>query len=169
MVSKVELVRNFGQKIWLDSISRELLNSNALLKMINDDGIAGITSNPTIFHKAISSDKSYQHDLEKLKNSDLSLEQRYESLVIPDIKMACDLFMPVYNESKGEDGYVSFEVSPHLANDTQGTIDNAKRLWSEINRPNLMIKVPATKAGCLALTELIYAGINVNITLLFSL
>jgi transaldolase len=169
MVSKIEIIKNFGQKIWLDSISRELINSNSLNKLINEDGIAGITSNPTIFHKAISADKRYQHDLEKLKTSHLELEQRYETLVIPDIRMACDLFMPTYNGTNKEDGYVSFEVSPHIANNTIATIESAKRLWHEINRPNLMIKIPATKAGIAALTELIYLGINVNITLLFSL
>ena len=123
----------------------------------------------TSFHTAIESDKLYTHDLEKIRNSALDLENRYESLVIPDIKAACDLFMPTYLDSSFEDGYVSFEVSPHLANDTNATIENAKRIWHAINRPNLMIKVPATKAGNIALTELIYAGINVNITLLFSL
>ena len=169
MVSRLLTIKNFGQKIWLDSISRELINSSTFQKLINDDGIAGVTSNPTIFHKAIIHDKSYQHDLEKLKHSNLSAEDRYESLVIPDIKLACDLMLPIYNESNKEDGYVSFEVSPHLAHDANSTISQAKRLWQEINKPNLMIKVPATKAGLVALTELIYCGINVNITLLFSL
>ncbi|MFN8769244.1 MAG: transaldolase [Neisseriaceae bacterium] len=169
MASRLLAIKNFGQKIWLDYLSRELINSNGLQKLINDDGIAGITSNPTIFHKAISSDKSYQHDLEKLKSSNLNAEERYEALVLPDIKMACDIMLPLYNESNYEDGYISFEVSPHLANDAAETIKQAKRLWQEINRPNLMIKVPATEAGMIALTELIYSGININITLLFSL
>lgn len=169
MASRLLSIKNFGQKIWLDSISRELLNSTAFQKFINDDGIAGLTSNPTIFHKAISTDKNYQHDLEKLKSSDLTIEQRYESLVIPDIKLACDMILPLYNESSQEDGYVSFEVSPHLAHNADETILQAKRIWKEINRPNLMIKVPATKEGLIAFSELIYSGINVNITLLFSL
>jgi transaldolase len=169
MVSKIEMIKNFGQKIWLDSISRELVNSNLLNKLINEDGIAGITSNPTIFHKAILSDKRYQHDLEKLKNTNMDLEARYEALVIPDIKMACDIFLQTYNDTNKEDGYVSFEISPHLAHNTSATIETAKRIWDQINRPNLMIKIPATKSGIEALTELTYLGININITLIFSL
>lgn len=169
MISKILDIKNFGQKIWLDNLSRTLLNSNTFLKLINDEGLVGITSNPTIFHKAISQDKSYQHDLEKLKKSTLMPEQRYESLVLPDIKLACSMMLPIYHETNKEDGYVSFEVSPHLANNTEATINEAKRLWQEINSPNLMIKIPATEAGLLAFTELTYLGINVNITLLFSL
>lgn len=169
MTNRLKDINKFGQKIWLDNISRDLILSNKLYKMILDDGIAGVTSNPTIFHKAISNDKFYHDDLAKLKQSNLTLEQRYEQLVIPDIIKACDIFSVIYNNTHREDGYVSFEVSPHLANNTGGTIDNAIRLWQEIDRPNLMIKVPATKAGIAALEELIYRGLNVNITLLFSI
>jgi len=169
MPSKILAVKNFGQKIWLDNISRQLLNSNQLQRLINDDGISGITSNPAIFYKAIQTDESYRHDLDKIKSSNLSAEERYEYLVLPDIKLACDFMLPTYNNSGGEDGYVSFEVSPYLANNTEATVNEALRLWQEINRANLMIKIPATKAGLLALTELIYRGVNVNITLLFSL
>jgi transaldolase len=169
MTNKLQAIKQFGQKIWIDNLSRELINSGTLAKLIEEDGIAGVTSNPTIFYKAISSDKHYQEDLAKLKQTNLSLEARYEHLVIPDIQAACDVMLPLYTNSKYEDGYVSFEVSPHLCNDKQGTIDNARRLWQEINRPNLMIKVPATTAGIEALTQLIADGINVNITLLFSL
>lgn len=169
MTNKIQAIKQFGQKIWIDNISRELINSGKLEKLIEEDGIAGVTSNPTIFYKAISNDKYYQDDLAKVKQSNLSPEARYEYLVIPDIQAACDIMLPVYSNSKFEDGYVSFEVSPHLCNDKQGTIDNARRLWQEINRPNLMIKVPATAAGIEALEQLIFDGINVNITLLFSL
>jgi transaldolase len=169
MPSKILAVKNFGQKIWLDNISREFLNSNQLQKLLNDDGISGITSNPAIFYKAIKTDESYRHDLEKVKTTNLTLEQRYEYLVLPDIKLACDFMLPIYKSSNAEDGYVSFEVSPHLANNAEATINQALRLWQEINRPNLMIKVPATKAGLIALSELTYRGINVNITLLFSI
>ncbi|HLX53211.1 MAG TPA: transaldolase [Aquella sp.] len=169
MTNKIQAIKQFGQKIWIDNLSRELINSGKLAKLINEDGIAGVTSNPTIFYKAISSDKYYQEDLAKVKQSNLSPEARYEHLVIPDIQAACDILLPLYTSSKYEDGYVSFEVSPHLCHDKQGTIDNARRLWQEINRPNLMIKVPATKEGIEALTQLIFDGINVNITLLFSL
>lgn len=169
MSSKLQNIKNVGQKIWLDNLSRELLNSGKLMQLVNDDGIAGVTSNPSIFHKAISSDALYQSDLTKLKNSQLNHEARYESLVIPDIQHACDLMLPMYNNTKFVDGYVSFEVSPELAHDAKGTIENAKRLWKSINRPNLMVKIPATPEGIQAFQELTSLGINVNITLLFSL
>lgn len=169
MTSRLIDIKKYGQKIWLDNLSRELLYSGKLEQLIHEDGIAGVTSNPTIFHKAISSDPLYQADLANLKLSKLSLEERYESLVIPDIQKACDISLPLYKDSKFVDGYVSFEVSPHLANDAKGTIENAKRLWNTINRPNAMIKIPATKAGVIAFEELTAEGININITLLFSL
>ncbi len=168
-MSRLVDIKKCGQKIWLDNLSRELLNSGKLNKLILDDGIAGVTSNPTIFHKAISSDSSYQIDLAKLKASNLSLEERYEALVIPDIQLACDLMSELYNTSNHTDGYVSFEVSPLLAHDVQGTISDAKRLWDKIDRPNVMIKIPATQAGVKAFEELTSLGINVNITLIFSL
>lgn len=168
-MSKLVDIKQFGQKIWLDNVSRELLNSGKLNKLIVNDGIAGVTSNPTIFHKAISNESSYQIDLAKLKTSNLSLEERYEALVIPDIQQACDLMSDLYNSSNYVDGYVSFEVSPLLANDVKGTISNAKRLWDKIDRHNAMIKIPATQAGIKAFQELTALGINVNITLIFSL
>ncbi len=168
-MSKLADIKQFGQKIWLDNLSRELLNSGKLNKLILDDGIAGVTSNPTIFHKAISNDSSYQSDLAKLKSTNLSHEERYEALVIPDIQLACDLMRELYISSNHTDGYVSFEVSPLLANDIKGTISNAKRLWSKIDRPNAMIKIPATPAGIKAFQELTTLGININITLIFSL
>ncbi|AOY01359.1 transaldolase [Jeongeupia sp. USM3] len=168
-MSKIAAIKPFGQRIWLDNLSRGLLKSGALQKLIDDDGIAGVTSNPAIFYKSISSDPLYTGDLAELKKQDLSAEQRYEALVVPDIQATCDLTRPLYDNSKGLDGYVSLEVSPHLANDTLGTIAAAKRLWAAINRPNAMIKVPATHAGVLAFEQLIAAGINVNITLMFSL
>jgi transaldolase len=168
-MSKLADIKQFGQKIWLDNLSRELLNSGKLDKLILDDGIAGVTSNPTIFHKAISNDSSYQSHLAKLKSTNLSHEERYEALVIPDIQLACDLMRELYISSNHTDGYVSFEVSPLLANDIKGTISNAKRLWSKIDRPNAMIKIPATPAGIKAFQELTTLGINVNITLIFSL
>lgn len=169
MINNLQAIKQFGQKIWVDNISRELIISGELARLIDNDGIAGITSNPTIFYKAISTDTHYQEDLAKIKHSNLSAEARYEHLVIPDIQAACDIMLPLYTKSKYEDGYVSFEVSPHLCYDRQGTIDNAKRLWQKINRPNLMIKIPATQPGIEAFEQLIFDGINVNITLLFSL
>ena len=168
-MSNIMQIKQFGQKIWLDNLSRELLQSGQLTQLINEDGIAGVTSNPSIFYKAISTDKLYANDLKHVKQSVMSLESRYEELVTADIKHACDIMLPIYNTSNKEDGYVSLELSPHLAHDIDGTIDNARRLWKTINKPNLMIKVPATKAGIKALETIIADGINVNITLLFSL
>ena len=131
-------IKKYGQRIWIDNLSRELIRSGTIQKLIDNDGIAGITSNPTIFHKAISNDKHYHDDLIKVQQSNLTPEGRYEALVIPDIIAACDIMLPVYEQSNHNDGYVSFEVSPYLANDAIGTINNAKRLWQQINRPNLM-------------------------------
>lgn len=162
-------ISSFGQQIWLDNLSRELIKSGSLEKLIKEDNIEGVTSNPSIFYKAISSDKHYKEDLEKVKSSNLNLEERYESLVIPDIQAACDELTKTYEESKFNAGYVSFELAPNLAHDAEKSIINAKRLWKTINRPNLMIKVPATPAGLVTLEELVALGINVNITLLFSL
>ncbi|MCX8515097.1 MAG: transaldolase [Burkholderiales bacterium] len=161
-------VNNLGQSIWLDNISNNLIVSGKLQELINI-GVTGVTSNPTIFHKAIANEEYYINKLSALKSSITNLEQRYEQLVIPDIQRACDQFIDVYNSSAQKNGYVSFEVSPYLANNKNETITNAKRLWLEINRPNLMIKIPATAAGIEAFEELTAFGINVNITLLFSL
>ena len=169
MANRLNNIRNFGQKIWLDNISRELLQSNSLIKLITEDGVSGITSNPTIFHKAITSDKSYQKDIQKVKKEFINSDDRFEELVISDIKTACDIFYPIYRESNRDDGYVSFEVSPFLAYNYEKTVEQAIKLWKRINKPNLMIKVPATKEGIKALTEITKEGINVNITLIFSL
>nr|WP_314899342.1 transaldolase [uncultured Deefgea sp.] len=168
-MSKIAAIKPFGQSIWLDNLSRGLIASGELAKILKEDAIAGVTSNPAIFYKSISSDPLYTGDLAELKKQDLTAEQRYEALVVPDIQATCDLTRFIYDETNGVDGYVSLEVSPTLANDAQGTIDNAKRLWAEINRPNVMIKVPATPAGVIAFEELITSGINVNVTLMFNL
>lgn len=169
-MSRIAAIRPFGQTIWLDNLSRGLIQAGTLQKLFAEDAIAGVTSNPAIFYKSISSDPLYIEPLNELKkDASLTAEQRYEALVVPDVQAACDLTMAMYKDSKGQDGYVSLEVSPTLANDAQGTIDNAKRLWAAINRPNAMIKVPATAAGCIAFEELIASGINVNITLMFNL
>ena len=168
-MSRIAAIKPFGQRVWLDNLSRGLLKSGELAKLLQEDGIAGVTSNPAIFYKSISSDALYAGDLAELKKQDLTAEQRYEALVVPDIQATCDLTASLYRDSNGLDGYVSLEVSPALANDAAGTIANAKRLWAEINRPNAMIKVPATPAGVIAFEELITSGINVNVTLMFNL
>ncbi|AUR52966.1 transaldolase [Aquella oligotrophica] len=169
MTSKIATVSQYGQKIWVDNISREFLNSGALAKMVKEDQIAGVTSNPAIFFKAISSDLRYQEQLTQLKTQNLTPLERYEQMAISDIREACQIMSALYQSSDKEDGYVSLEVSPHLAHNKEGTVKSALELWNAVGKPNLMIKVPATKEGIAAFEELVTLGINVNITLLFSL
>jgi len=161
--------KRLGQSMWLDNLSRTLLQEDGLKQLIEQDGISGVTSNPSIFHKAVSESPYYREDLARLKASGLEPEQRYESLVIADIQAACDLLRPVYASSQGDDGYVSLEVSPRLADDELATVTAATRLHSAVQRENLLIKVPATPAGIRAFERLIASGINVNVTLMFSL
>lgn len=162
-------VKRHGQSIWLDNLSRTLLHEGTLKGLIETDGISGVTSNPSIFHKAVADSPYYRDDLTRLKAEQPNPEQRYESLVIPDIRDACDLLAPVFRQTGGIDGYVSLEVSPRIAYDEELTVDNAVRLAEEVARDNLLIKVPATPAGVRAFQRLIEQGINVNVTLLFSL
>lgn len=163
----VELQRE-GQSVWYDNIQRGLLISGELQDMIAADGVRGLTSNPAIFEKAISGSDEYAGALEGLAGSGKSAQEIYEAIAIEDIQWAADLLRPVYEESEGRDGFVSFEVSPHLAHDTQATIDEALRLAGEVGRKNLMIKVPGTPEGIPAVEHLIGEGLNINITLLFA-
>jgi transaldolase / glucose-6-phosphate isomerase len=159
----------FGQSVWLDYIRRDLITSGELKRLIEEDGLRGMTSNPTIFEKAIAGSTDYADILASLKNRpDLDAKARYELIAIRDIQDAADLLRPVYQESKRRDGYISLEVSPYLARDTQGTLEEARRLWKAVDRPNIMIKVPGTAEGIPAFEQLISEGINVNVTLLFS-
>ena len=159
----------FGQSVWLDYIRRDLITSGELKRLIQEDGLRGMTSNPAIFEKAIAGSTDYADILASLKNrSDLDAKARYELIAIRDIQDAADLLRPVYDESKMRDGYISLEVSPYLARDTQGTLEEARRLWKAVDRPNIMIKVPGTSEGIPAFEQLISEGINVNVTLLFS-
>lgn len=158
-----------GQSLWLDNLSRALLQEKTLSRLIEQDGISGVTSNPSIFHKAISGGPYYRADLARLKRDGQSADQRYEQLVIPDIQEACDLLRPVYDAGRGADGYVSLEVSPRLAYDEEATVAAANRLYSVVKRANLLIKVPATPPGIRAFERLIGSGINANVTLMFSL
>lgn len=161
--------KTLGQRLWLDNLSRTLLREGSLLSLIQNDGIVGLTSNPSIFQKAIESSPYYHDDLLALKASDLNAEARYEQLAIPDIREACDLLAPLQKAGAHPlDGWVSLEVSPALADNTEGTIEAARRLWAAVDKPNLMIKVPATPAGVIAIRQIIAEGINVNVTLLFS-
>jgi transaldolase/glucose-6-phosphate isomerase len=162
-------LQSCGQSIWLDFIRRGLITSGALRKLIQEDGLRGVTSNPSIFEKAISGSNDYDESIRALTLEGKSVPEIYEFLTVRDIQEATDLFRPVYEETKGRDGFVSFEVSPHLAHDTNGTVAEARRLWSAVDRPNVMIKVPGTQNGLPAIQQLIGEGINVNVTLLFGL
>lgn len=157
-----------GQSIWLDDIHRGMLASGELQRMIEQDALRGITSNPSILMKAVAEHDDYQIQLSALAPVCHRNEELYEALVLEDIRSAADLLRPIYEQSDGKDGYVSLEVSPHLANDTVATVNEARRLWSELERPNAMIKVPATVAGLPAMSDLLAEGINVNATLIFS-
>ena len=161
---------NFGQSVWLDNISRTLISSGELKSLVAEDGVRGITSNPTIFQKAISKGESYDSQIIKVisENPLFEILDVYEMLAVKDIQDAADTLLPVYKESKGIDGYVSIEVSPLLAYQTQETIDDARKLFAMVNRPNVMIKIPATKEGMPAITQMISEGVNVNVTLIFS-
>ncbi len=163
-------LRDLGQSVWLDDIRRDLLTGGGLARLVEEDGLAGVTSNPSIFEKAIAGSDLYDAQIRALLAADpgLSTGDLYEALVVDDIRGAADVLAPVWEASGGADGYVSLEVSPHLARDTAGTVAEARRLWERVDRPNLMIKVPATPEGIPAIEELIAGGINVNVTLIFS-
>ncbi len=165
----LQALLSYGQSMWLDYIRRDLITSGALKKMIEEDGLRGMTSNPAIFEKAIGESSLYDDILKELASrSDLDTTARYEQIAIRDIQGAADILRPVYDSSKFRDGYVSLEVSPLLALKTQETIDEARRLWKAVNRENVMIKIPGTAEGLPAIRQAIGEGINVNVTLLFA-
>ena len=157
-----------GQSVWYDNIGRSMITTGELNRLIDQDGLSGMTSNPAIFEKAISGSDDYRGVLRQLSIGGLQPLQIYESIAIEDIRWAADVMLQVYERTEGADGYVSLEVSPHLANDTQGTVEEALRLANEVGRQNVMIKVPGTAAGVPAVEQLIAQGININVTLLFS-
>jgi transaldolase / glucose-6-phosphate isomerase len=159
---------NYGQSMWLDYIRRDLITTGKLKTMIEDDGLRGMTSNPSIFEKAIGESSLYDDMLKSLASSNLDATAKYEKIAIRDIQDAADILRPVYQSSKFRDGFVSLEVSPLLALKTKETIDEARRLWKTVNRENVMIKVPGTPEGIPAVQQLIGEGINVNVTLLFA-
>jgi transaldolase / glucose-6-phosphate isomerase len=161
-------LQDYGQSVWLDYMQRHLIASGELQRLIDEDGLRGMTSNPAIFEKAITGSTDYIEALRALTGRNLDAMGLYEQLAIRDIQDAADIFRPVYEHTRRGDGYISLEVSPHLAHDTPGTIREARRLWQTVSRPNLMIKVPATPAGLPAIEQLISEGINVNVTLLFA-
>src|ERR1700686_866874 len=167
-VNTLKALLEYGQSPWMDYIRRDLLTSGGLKKMIQEDGLMGMTSNPTIFEKAITGSKDYADILESPEAKKLDAKGVYEKIAIRDVQDAADIFKGVYQQSKRRDGYVSLEVAPTLANDTQATIDEARRLWKSVGRENVMIKVPGTKEGLPAIRQLLEEGININITLLFA-
>jgi transaldolase len=167
-MSKLEQLAELGQAVWLDFIRRSLITSGQLQALVYG-GLRGMTSNPTIFEKAIAGSDDYDPDLKRLAQAGSSVEEIYESLAIADIRSAADVLRTVYDQTTGLDGYVSLEVNPKLAHDTQGTIAEARRLFANLDRPNVMIKVPATPAGIPAIETLIGAGLNINVTLIFSI
>lgn len=158
-----------GQSVWLDYIRKDMIENGELRRLIDEDGVHGITSNPSLFEKAIAESNLYDKDIQRLMLKNKDVKEIYETLSINDIRNAADVFRPLYENSDGRGGYVSLEVNPHLAYDTSGTVEEARRLWSTVNRPNIFIKVPATEAGLPAIQQLTTEGINVNITLLFGL
>jgi transaldolase len=161
-------VHQLGQSIWLDDIRRSWLKDGHLARLISEDALAGVTSNPAIFAKAISEGAEYNDAIASLARAGKSIDAIYETLALEDVQAAADLFRKTYDAAGGADGFVSLEVSPHLADDTKGTVVEGLRLWEAFDRPNAMIKVPGTEAGLPAITELIAAGVNINVTLLFS-
>lgn len=166
-MSKLNKLAELGQSVWLDFISRKLLTSGELIKL-REVGVRGMTSNPTIFDKAISKSSDYDEDIKRLVLKGLSVEDIYEKLALKDIGIAADEMRKVYNETDGLDGYISIEVNPLLANNTEETIKQAKHLFKALGRPNIMIKIPGTEEGLPAITEVLGSGINVNVTLIFS-
>lgn len=170
-MSRLKVLEAYGQAIWFDYIRRDILVDGTLAKMIAEDGVSGLTSNPAIFQQAIGASDLYDEAIRQTlaTHGEMSVEALYEELAVEDIQMAADLLDSKYRETDGRDGYVSLEVSPHLARDTAGSVDEARRLWAKVARENLLIKIPATAEGVLAVEELLSEGINVNVTLMFSM
>lgn len=157
-----------GQSPWLDYIARDLLQTGELQRLIADAGLQGMTTNPTIFEKAVAGSDRYDADIHTLADSGLAPREIFETLAVADVRTACDVFLPLYQSSDGSDGFVCIEVSPDLAYDADGTVREARRLWEAVSRPNIMIKIPGTQAGLAAITRCVTRGLNVNVTLLFS-
>jgi transaldolase len=158
----------FGQSAWFDSIGRSLITTGGLQALIDDYAVVGVTSNPTIFHKAISGSADYDEDIRSLAGHGQSAPQIFEKLATDDVRMACDILRPVYERTRGVDGRVSIEVSPRLAFDATATVEEARRLWQTVDRPNLLRKIPATREGIPAIEQMIYEGVSINVTLLFA-
>ena len=169
MSNPLKNLESLGQSIWLDYIRRDLIANGELKRLIDEDGLRGMTSNPAIFEKAIAESNLYDSDIRWMSLQKKDMNAIYEALSQLDVKNAADVFRPLYEKTAGEDGYVSLEVNPRLAHNTKGTIDEGRRLWAVLNKPNVLIKVPATTEGLPAIRQLISDGININVTLLFGL
>lgn len=161
-------IKNYGQSIWMDNLTRDIIQSGELKNLVENQGICGITSNPAIFEKAIYGNAIYDADIEAGVRGGLPIDKIYESLIFVDIRNACDILRPIHDATHGLDGYVSIEVPPTIAHDTEATIAEARRYYNEIGRENVMIKIPGTEAGLPAVEQVISEGINVNVTLLFA-
>lgn len=157
-----------GTSIWLDQLSRGLIETGELARMVEQDSLQGVTSNPAIFEKSILGSDDYDADLKQLAGEGKSAREIYRAMALRDVQAAADILRPVYDRTNGYDGYVSWEVAPRLAHDTEGTLEQARMYWGLVDRPNLMIKIPATEAGLPAIEQAIYEGLNVNVTLLFA-
>ncbi len=167
-MNKIQQLAELGQSIWMDNIQRRMLTGGGLQTMI-DEGLLGMTSNPTIFEKAIGGGSDYDEAMRSLVAAGATTEQIFDALTIEDVGMAADIFRPVFDRTQGKDGYVSIEVSPKLAHDTAGTLADARRLWQTLKRPNVMVKIPATPEGLPAIEQALTDGININVTLMFSM
>ncbi|MEO8432312.1 MAG: transaldolase [Acidobacteriota bacterium] len=164
----LQRLHELGQSIWYDYIRRDLVSGGELARLIREDALTGMTSNPTIFQKAIADSALYDEDIRRLSSDGREGFRTFEGVAVSDVSAAADLFRPVYDRTEGDDGYVSIEVGPHLARDTEGTIAEARHLWQACDRPNVMVKIPGTKEGIPAIRQCLEEGININITLLFS-
>ena len=169
MTNPLLQLMQYGQSYWLDDLTRGMITSGELQQRVTEQGLRGITSNPSTFHKAISDSQDYDTQIERLVHEGYDAAQIYEHLTVTDIQEACDILQPVYTDSDGTDGFVSLEVSPHLAHDAEATMHEVRRLSKAVDRPNVFIKIPGTLAGLPAIEEMLYEGINVNITLLFAI
>jgi transaldolase len=169
MTNPLLQLKSLGQSVWYDNIDRSQLTSGQFKRLMDEDGVVGVTANPTIFEKSISSGHAYDEQMNQLIKEGKSTDEIYEALVIQDIRTVADFLRPIYDAAKQQDGFVSLEVSPDLAHDTEGTLSEVRRFWKMVDRPNLLIKIPATPAGIPAIRQALTEGINVNITLIFSL
>ena len=169
MTNPLLQLKELGQSVWYDNIDRSQLASGQFQRMLDEDGVVGVTANPTIFEKSISSGHAYDEQIDQLIREGKSTNEIYEALIITDIQTVADILRPIYEQTNGHDGYVSLEVSPDLAHDTEATLAEARRFWKMVDRPNLMIKIPATPEGLPAVRQTLTEGMNINITLIFSI